>query len=277
MKQIIAMKKLIFTILATVFAISSCTKTADGPGKLVVKVTDDPFNINYVESATITINKIEIRKSGQSESNPFIVLSEDTLTFDLMKLRNGITKEITNIDIPQGKYDLIRLYVNQACLKIKDQPNAFKVKVPSGSQTGIKIFIGPSLEVAGGLTSELLLDFDLSKSFVMRGNMNHSAGVNGFIFKPCIKATNSSTTGRIEGLVTDPAKAILADAKIWVKKDTVISTAFTDAAGYYAFICVPSGTYSVFATKENYDTVSYSVVNVIAGNRTIQDFVLTKK
>lgn len=271
------MKKLIIITLTAMLIISGCTKSADGPGRLVVKVTDDPFNISYVESASVTISKIEIRNSGQSDANPYLLLSEDTMTFDLMQLRNGLTEEITNIEIPQGNYDLIRLYVTEASLKIKDQPNAYKVKVPSGSQTGIKIFIKPSVTVAGGLSSELLLDFDLAKSFVMKGNMSHSAGVNGFIFKPSVKATNNSTAGRIEGLVSDTSKVLLENAKVWVAKDTVISTAFTDAAGHYAFIGVPSGTYSVFATKENYDTVSFTGVNVVEANRTIQDFILTKK
>jgi hypothetical protein len=271
------MKKLIILISAAVFFISGCTKTTDGPGKMIVKITDDPFNISFVESASITINKIEIRKSDQVDNGKFVILSSDTLTFDLMKLRNGITQELTNINIPQGNYDEIRLYVEEAKLKIKDQSAPYKVKVPSGSQTGIKIFINPSVTVAGGLTSELLLDFDLSRSFVMRGNMDHSAGVNGFIFKPCIKVTNNSTAGRIEGQVSDTSKVLLENAKVWVKKDTVLSTSFTDATGHYAFIGVPSGTYSVFATKENYDTVSYSDIKVISGNRTIQDFILTKK
>jgi hypothetical protein len=271
------MKKLIFLISAAVIMFSGCNKTADGPGKLVVKVTDDPFNISFVESATLTINKIEIRKSGQGENGQFIVLSSDTLTFDLMNLRNGVTQEVSNLEIPQGNYDLIRLYIDRASLKIKDQPVEYKIKVPSGSQTGIKLFISPSITIAGGLTSELLLDFDLSKSFVMRGNMDHAAGVNGFIFKPCIRVTNNSTAGRIEGQVADTAKIILENAKVWVKKDTVISTAFTDATGHYTFIGVPSGTYSVYATKEYYDTVSYSDIRVISANRTVQDFILTKK
>lgn len=271
------MKKLIFLISVAMILFSGCTKTVDGPGKLLVKITDDPFNISFVESATITINKIELRKSGQGDNGQFIVLSSDTLTFDLMKLRNGRTQEVSNLNIPQGNYDLIRLYVDQASLKIKGQSVEYKVKVPSGSQTGLKLFISPTITIAGGLTSELLLDFDLSKSFVMRGNMNHSAGVNGFIFKPCIKVTNNSTAGRIEGQVIDTAKVILENAKVWVKKDTVISTAFSDATGHYVFIGVPSGTYSIFATKENYDTVSYPGIKVISANRTIQDFILTKK
>lgn len=275
------MKKLTFLIAAALLIISGCNKTSgpgnSGPGKLVVKVTDDPFNINFVESATITINKIEIGNAGPNDTCAFIVLSKDTATFDLMQLRNGITQELIILDIPQGNYDMIRLYVSQASLKIKDQPVEYKVKVPGGSQSGIKILITPSLTIEGGLTSELLLDFDLARSFVMRGNMSHSAGVNGFIFKPVIKAIHNSTAGRIEGIVTDTANAKLVNASVWIAKDTVISTAFTDTLGFYSFIGVPSGTYSVFATKDNYDTVSYSGITVTAGNKIIQNFILTEK
>lgn len=273
------MKKVFLIIFAAAFVLflSACSKTDNETGRLVIKVTDDPFNISYVESATVTITKVEIRKAGENEGSPFMVLWEDMVTLDLSKLRNGVTEELLSLDIPAGNYDLIRLYVDQASLKIKDQPSSYEVKVPSGKQTGIKIFISPGLIVEGGLTSELLLDFDLSRSFVMRGNLKHSAGVNGFIFKPCIRATNISTAGRIEGLVTDTAKVKIVNAKVWVKQDTVMATSFTDTLGHYAFIGIPAGTYSIFANKENYDTVGYGGIKVIEGNRTIQNFALHKK
>jgi hypothetical protein len=272
------MKKVLFALIATAFIMSGCTKTTDVPGngKLVVRLTDDPFNISYVESATVKITKIEVRKTGQDNGNPFMIVSEDTLMLDLMKLRNGITEDLPAIDLPQGSYDLVRLYVDEASLKIKDQPEEYNLKVPGGKQTGIKVFITPALHVEGGLTSELLLDFDLAKSFVMRGNMAHSAGVNGFIFKPCIRATNNSTAGRIEGQVTDTLKVKIKEAKLWVEKDTVMATAYADTLGHYAFIGIPAGTYSVFATKTGYDTVSYTGVKVFAANRTILNFILPK-
>ena len=275
------MKKLLFTILAAAILFSGCNKTetttGDGPGRLSVKITDDPFNISYIVSATVTITKVEIRKAGENDGNPFIVLSEIPVTIDLFQLRNGITEELVNLEIPQGNYDLIRLYVDEASLKIKDQPNAYNLKVPSGKQTGIKVFISPVLIVEGGLTTELLLDFDLSRSFVMRGNMQHAAGVNGFIFKPCIRATNNSTAGRIEGFVRDSSLMKIINAKVWVQKDTVMASTFTDTSGHYLFIGVPAGTYSMFATQENYDTVGIEDIKVYQANKTIQDFILTKK
>jgi hypothetical protein len=276
------MKKLIFLFIAAGLMIAGCTKSDYNsptmPGKLVLKITDDPFNINYVESATVKITKVEIRKAGDGipDGNPFIVVSEDTLTLNLLDLRNGVTSSLPEIEIPQGKYDLIRLYVDEAGLKLKDHPEEFNVKVPSGKQTGIKIFIRPALQVEGGLTSELLLDFDLSRSFVMRGNLAHSAGVNGFIFKPCIRATNISTSGRIVGMVTDTSNIKIKEATVWVKQDTTVATSIADTLGHYAIIGLPAGTYSVFATKESYDTVSYSDIKVYAGNVTVRNFELTK-
>lgn len=107
--------------------------------------------------------------------------------------------------------------------------------------------------------------------------MNHAAGVNGFIFKPCIRATNNTTAGRIEGFVKDTAMFKIINAKVWVQQDTVITTAFTDTLGHYAFIGIPAGTYSMFATMENYDTAGVSGIKVIKGNKTIQDFILTRQ
>jgi hypothetical protein len=267
------MKKLLFILSVIIF--SACTKNNnDGPGKLSVKITDDPFNISFVESATVTINKVEVRKVN---SDSFIVVSTDPKTFDLIQLRNGITDDLATIDIPQGSYDLVRLYVDEASLKLKDHGDAFRLKIPSGQQTGIKVFISPALTVDGGLTSELLLDFDLAKSFVMRGNLSHSATVNGFIFKPVIKASNVSTAGRIEGIVTDTLSAGLENARVYIAKDTVLASTFTDATGHYAFIGVPAGTYDVSAAKAAYDSVAAPNINVAAANRTTQNFILRGK
>jgi hypothetical protein len=105
--------------------------------------------------------------------------------------------------------------------------------------------------------------------------MSHAAGVNGFIFKPCIRAANNTTAGRIEGFVADSALAPVASAKIALLRDSVIATAIADTLGHYAFLGVPAGSYSMFATKENYDTAYASSVRVVEGNRTVKDFIIS--
>jgi len=56
-----------------------------------------------------------------------------------------------------------------------------------------------------------------------------------------------------------------------------MATTFADTLSYYAIIGVPAGTYSIFANKDGYDTVKFEGIKVIAGNKTIQNFILTNK
>ena len=171
-------------------------------------------------------------------------------------------------------------------LKVKDG-ETFSVKVPSGQQTGIKLFINPGLVVQGGLTSELLLDFDLSNSFVLQGNMDTPAGIKGFHFKPVIRAVNKSTAGTLMGTVTEVTQSgtvAVGGVNIDVRKDGVsVSSAITDADaantvpdGFYAVPGLPSGTYTIVATKDGYQTVTTENVEIVAGNRTKLDLTFVK-
>jgi hypothetical protein len=275
------MKKNVSILLAAVLllivgACSETVKTGADQGRLVLKVTDAPFDISNIESATVTITRVELKKTGDgiSDGNAFITISEDTTTIDLIDLRNGVTETLLDMEIPEGSYDMIRLYVYEAGLKLNDSDDIYSVKVPSGSQTGIKIHLNPTLEVSEGNLSEVLLDIDLSRSFILRGNLSHN---NGFLFKPVIRAANMAKAGCIQGMVTDTSDVKIPEATVWIEQDTVFATAFTNTLGYYAIIGVPAGTWSVLATKEGYDTVRFDNVNVIAGNKTIRNFELTEK
>lgn len=284
MREII---KVIGVLGLAVLIMVSCQKNDrnldDNFGTLRISITDDPFPIEYIEEANVVITKVEIREKddhdgyGNEEDNgyPFITLLEDTLEFNLLELRNGVTAELLEMDVQPGEYDLLRLYVHEASIVIKDH-SSFDMKVPSGAQTGIKIFIEPSIMVEGGLTADLLLDFNLEKSFVLKGNMHTPAGINGFNFKPVIRAVNNSTAGTLKGYVTDTVSVALKDASVWIEvADTVYASALSDTTGFYAIPGIPGGTYPLYATKEGYDTVMYEDVVVRAANYTIKDFTLT--
>jgi hypothetical protein len=277
MKKISVLSTIILGVIILVLDGCQKNESNDHLGKLVIHLTDAPFPIQHIESANVIITKVEIRREDENDGYPFLTIMEDTLEFNLLDLRNGVTAKLVETDIPAGRYNLLRLYVHQASLKVKEIDDAYDVKVPSGSQTGIKIFIDPALEVRGNLTAELLLDINLENSFVLKGNMNTPAGIKGFNFKPVIRAVNNTTAGRIEGTVRDTAMAVLDTASVWIKQDTVIASTITDSVGFYALIGIPAGTYSIYATKENYDTVSFENVEILAGHQTIQDFTLTPK
>lgn len=276
-------KKFVFGVsigLALLLAGGSCNAptgdTNDQTGTLSVLLADDPFPLDMVDSASVTIDSVVIRSVDEEGGAPFLTLSTAQATFNLLDLRNGVTASLTELEVPAGLYDLIRLYVSQARLVLTDG-RGFNVFIPSGEETGIKIFIDPAIEVVGGLSAELLLDLDVSQSFVLQGNLNSPAGVNGFIFKPTLRAANLSTSGRINGTVTDGTNP-LGGAHVWVsQQDTVVTSTFTEeteAVGSYALLGLPAGTYTASATLAGYDTVSVDVT-VAAGSQSSADFELT--
>ncbi len=273
----------IFSVLL-IFLIAGCDESVDNSdtGTLSVKLMDAPFPIDMVAEANVTINKIEVRKDqSESEENPFLVLSEEAFEYNLLDLQNGITADLVEMEVPVGDYNLVRLYVDSASIELKDE-TVYHLKVPSGAQTGIKIFIEPSITVVGGLTTELVLDFDVSESFVVQGNPFTPAGIKGFIFKPVIRAANASTTGSIEGNVLDSDSNNLEDAQVWIEDGDETYTAFSDADGYYMISLIPAGTYTVNATKKTadveYDTVSVENAEVVAGNvTTLNDMLLEQQ
>jgi hypothetical protein len=252
----------------------------DAPGKLIVKITDAPFPIDMVEEANVIITKVEIRSAADTSGSevdsagyPFITIFEGSEKFNLMDLRNGVTADLVDVEIPAGDYDHIRIYVDSATITLKDY-GTFDAKVPSGAQTGIKLFIEPSLKVAGGLTAEVLLDFCLDKSFVMQGNMNTPAGIKGFIFKPVIRAVNNTESGTIQGVVTGSDSILLENAEVWIELEQDTVTSYTDSTGFYAMAGIPSGSYTMGAAMAGFDTLIVDDVAVIEGNWNIQDFNL---
>jgi hypothetical protein len=271
--------KVIAMIIATT-AMISCDEVAfndkdASSGTLKIHLTDAPFPTDMVAEANVTINKIEVRKENDDEGYPFITLSEEVMTFNLLELTNGVSANLVDIEIDTGVYDHVRLYVSEANIVLKDS-TVYDLFIPSGAQTGIKIFIDPAVEVAGGLTSELMLDFDVSKSFVVQGNPKTPAGIKGFIFKPVIKASNLTTAGRVAGMVTDTSDVVIdgAEVALWAA-DTVYTTTFTDSTGAYMFLGVDAGTYDVAFAKEGFLGLIAEDIDVIGGNLTTVNARLT--
>ncbi len=253
-------------------------------GHIVLKVTDAPFPHDMVSEANITITKVDARLKDKDSSGvdtaPFQILYEGEIEMNLLELTNGITQSLGETEVPVGSYDLVRAYVKDANVRLTDG-RVFDLKIPSGNQSGIKIFIKPELLVSGGLTSELLLDFDVSRSFVAVGGLNHVSEITGFNFKPVIRAANVSVSGTLSGTVSTTMEDISTDlegAQITVMAaDTVNTTTFTDTLGQYMVQGLLVGSYEVIAELDGYRSITVNEVEIAAGNRTIQDFDLVEE
>lgn len=271
-------------VVVIMFGIFGCDQAVDGDGMgtLVVKLTDAPFPLDKVKEAEVIIDSIEIRKKDtESDERPFVLLSDEQHKYNLLELQNGLTADLVELEMPAGDYDLIRLYVNNATVILNDEgETAFNLKIPSGEQTGLKVFINPFIRVVGGLTSELLLDFDVRRSFVVQGSGKTYSDIKGFHFKPVVRAVNVSTVGSIGGKVTDNAGTELVDVYITLEQDgeELVPSAQTGSdpenPGNYLISGLQPGLYKVIATKEGYVTADVTGVEVLVGNQTQVDFIL---
>jgi len=194
-----------------------------------------------------------------------------------LELTNGVTETLVDTEVPVASYDLVRLYVKGINVVLTDG-TTFDLKVPSGEQSGIKVFIKPGITVKGGLTSDLLLDFDVSRSFVPQGDAKNLKGILGFNFKPVIKASNMSTSGTLEGKVTtfqEETAVGLEGAQISVfAADTLNTTTFTDETGTYMVMGLLAGSYDVTVDLEGYQSQTVQAIGIKAANKTVQDFEL---
>ncbi|MDE3742394.1 DUF4382 domain-containing protein [Maribacter polysaccharolyticus] len=275
--------------LAMFIGCSDSNDTGSDIGRMSVKLTDAPFPHDLVAEANVTIFKVDARnkdlasdtameteKSDESYS-PFVVLMEEEIQVNLLELTNGVTENLADIEVPVGTYDLVRVYVKGVNVVLTDG-TTYDLKVPSGEQTGIKVFIKPGLTVVGGLSADLLLDFDVSNSFVAKGNSKVLAGITGFNFKPVIKACNLSTAGSLIGSVTTIQEEVavgLEGAQISVMAaDTLNTTTFTDETGSYMVMGLLAGSYDVSVDLEGYDSETVEEVTITAANKTVQDFEL---
>ena len=290
----INLSSLIILIFSTLFF--SCSDSNDSPnefGRLSVQLTDAPFPHDLVAEANVTIFKIDARYKGDVElddsdlddngmieddnnddEGAFITLMENEVQVNLLDLTNGITENLLNAEVPVGSYDLVRVYVKGVNVILTDG-TTYDLKVPSGEQSGIKVFIAPELVVRGGLTADLLLDFDVSRSFVAKGGTADLASITGFNFKPVIKASNLSTAGTLSGTVTE----IVEEGSVGVEGvqvsvfegDTQITSTFTDVDGGYMIMGLEAGSYRVEMEKEGYVLQTFSDIEIIAANRTELD------
>ncbi len=263
---------------------SNDSPSTDGTGRLVVKLSDKPFPFDLVSEANVTVFKVEARRVDDDDDSeeeeggsPYVVLMEEEIPVNLLNLVNGVTAELADVEVPAGTYDLVRIYVKGVNVVLTDGRD-FDLKVPSGEQTGIKVFIEPGLTVTSGLSSDLLLDFDVSSSFVAKGSTNRVDGINGFNFKPVIKATNVSVAGTLAGRVTfmeEEVETGLEGAQITVlAADTVNTTGGTDADGNYTIMGLLAGSYRVVAEADGFIPSDTLDVQIDVANVTRQDFLL---
>lgn len=162
-------------------------------------------NVKGVASASIVVNEVWIRNANGKGFEEQVLLGPKLVR--LVPASDDNAEMLVDLMLPAGEYDQIRLvlgsgtvtlsnnvYVSDGHLFSTDLGN---LKFPSGYQSGIKEKIEPPIEVVASLSQELILNFELTNSFVFNGPATHAPGVRSVLFKPVIQTINNSTHGRI--------------------------------------------------------------------------------
>ncbi|MGW8313605.1 MAG: DUF4382 domain-containing protein [Desulfuromonadales bacterium] len=239
-----------------------------GQGILSTSLTDS--STDQYQAVYVTIARVEVHHDS---GGTWQTVAEPNQTYNLLELVNGVRETLGIASLDAGHYTQMRLIIGETAepgsLNIFSVPHPFanyvidlngdahQLKVPSGTNTGLKVVNG--FDINENQTTELILDFDAMRSVV-------KAGASGqYLLKPTIKVLNTTEYAIVSGQVTDadmdpisPMEGAMVTAQVADNsqpdaKDQVVIEAgtLTDMNGDYALFLAPGG-YNLVATEEGY-------------------------
>jgi len=243
---------------------SSGTRT----GVLTVRLTDAPFPFSDVASVKVCVLRVDAKMGATTEeeaadendNDGWVTVASPNASacqINLLDYSGGKTLTLGATPLPVGTYQSFRLILDtdKSVITLKDGTTP-PIFFPSAAHTGIKVILDEPVTLTGS-GSLLLLDFDVGRSFVMRGN----SAANGFNFKPVIHAIGQEiVTGSVSGSVhantaTGPAVAgatveVLTAGSLLTDADPahIVATTVTDANGNFTIAFLIPGTYVLRAT-----------------------------
>jgi hypothetical protein len=241
-----------------------------GSGTLSL-LLQDAFSESYA-AVYVTIKEVQVHlRNDENDDRNWRVVASPNKTYNLLELRNGVRERLGITDLEAGSYTQMRLIIgstpdNGINLLSRPHPAAnyvitkpdneiHELKIPSGFQTGIKIVHGFVIEA--NKTTELILDFDASKSVVRAGHSGR------WLLKPTIKVLETREYSIVSGTVSansggssiviapspSPLPGALVSAQ-QVSEDNpeVIASTTSDKDGKYALFIHP-GEYYIVGSK----------------------------
>lgn len=247
-------------------ALAACgDTTASSTGQLGVQLTDAPFPYGQVSSVDIFVVRVDAKSadadsaeaSDETRMSGWTTIATPNKSINLLALTGGTTTNLGASSLATGTYKGFRMIIDasQSSITLKDGSKP-TIKWPSAAHTGIKIVLDHDISVTKD-SSAMVLDFDVGRSFVLRGN---TIATNGLLFKPVIRAVAKELTGSASGSVhaDTPTGAAMVGATVEVLKagttigDTVsanvVRSTLTDASGNFKVAFLLPGTYAMRVT-----------------------------
>ena len=198
-------RKILLGALA-LLPLAACDATDSGEdARVQIQLTDAPAD--YIESAEIWISRVYLQggpgdddqDDGEDDTPQGRVDlfndPENPFNVDLLVLRDGIVANLTEpVEVEAGSYKGLRIVVDSAFVTLKagytfaSGATTQTLHIPSGSASGIKVQLAePEIEAPEGGLTTLLVDFDVNQNFVIQGNPESPAGIQGILFTPVLR------------------------------------------------------------------------------------------
>ena len=219
------------------------------------------------DAVYVTVQKVRIHASGgagDADTGWSEVTQTQPTRVDLLTLTNGVFADLGQTSLPAGKYTQLRLVLAEngatapfANAVVPTGGSETDLKVPSGSQSGLKV--DADVDVVAGKTTNLVLDFDACKSVVRRGNTGQ------YNLKPVITAVPlASDVGlRVTGYVAPGLANPSTRVSVQLDGVPVRSTA-PEASGRFVLYPVPAGAYDLVVSSGGRVTAVVTAVPVTA-------------
>lgn len=204
----------------------------DRTGTVNLNLTDAPVDAENVKGVYVTITKIEVNNNGDWVE---FATYDPPREIDLLQLQGGETELLGSVQLPAGRDNQIRLYLdapsegqgqpsNPGCYVLYQDDTTAPLFVPSGSQSGVKIVGSFEVPVNGEIT--VTADFDVRKAVVQRG------GTGSYILKPAnsIRLVVDNQAGRITAGVVGVTGYDASDVHIYAYADGTYSDDETTAS-----------------------------------------------
>ena len=229
---------------AALLSLAGCSKDSDNANssKLEVRLTDAPGDFR---SVVLDVRQVEVHLKEENDPNGWKTLSFTPQAIDVLQYVNGRSALLVSEDFAPGDLKEIRLILGPDSYVIGRDGQRYELKTPSGQSSGVKLKLDKAT-LRQRETFQLLLDFDVAKSIVERGNWDPSKDKKErYLLKPVIRVVAQNLRGGLRGTVT-PAAAlpqILAIRAGILGPDTTSTAA--DASGAYRIDGLAAGTYRV--------------------------------
>jgi len=246
-------------------AVAACSDSSGtGTGSLAVRITDAPFPFSDVASVDIFVVRVDARQSDPTDAQAsdetnqtgWTTVATPNALINLLDLSGGKTENLGATTLATGTYDGFRLVIDpsKSSMTLKDgtQP---AIMFPSAGHSGIKVNLNQPISLTEN-GSVMTLDFDIGRSFVMRG----IDAKNGFIFKPVVNAVAQDITGSVSGsvhansatgaAVPGATVEVLTAGSLLTDTDPthIVRSTSTDTNGNFSIAFLLPGTYVLRAT-----------------------------